>query len=315
MIVSVSRRTDIPAFYSEWFFERLKEGYVLVRNPMNYHRISRIELNPEVVDCFVFMTKNPEKMLPKMYLLKDYNYYFLFTLTPYDNSIERNIPDKRKLIDTFKALSDMIGPDRVIWRYDPIILNDGITTDIQADYFGRLAKNLSRYTGRCIISFVDLYKCTLRNSSDLKLREITTDEMCRIAEAFSGIAATENIKIQTCAEKLDLSRFGIERGSCIDSKLIEKITGKPVNLKKDKNQRPECGCVESVDIGAYDTCLHSCVYCYAVHNHKTALKNYSGHNPKSSVLYGDIGPQDVIYERKITSNLSTRHNFEQLKFI
>lgn len=310
MIVSASRRTDIPAFYSEWFFERLKEGYVLVRNPVNYHMVSRVSLNPDTVDCFVFMTKNPEKMLPKLNLLKAYNYYFLFTLNPYDSSIEKNLPDKRKIMDTFKALSEMIGPERVIWRYDPIILTDSINVDWQIEYFGRLSKQLSQYTRRCIISFIDLYSSTLKNSSGLKTREITADEIYKIAEAFSKIALEENIKIQTCAEKTDLTRFGIEPGSCIDGKIIETITGRHVRFKKDKNQRPECGCMESVDIGAYGTCLNHCVYCYAVHDHKSAIKRYAAHNPKSPVLYGSISSQDIITGRKMQSCFTDRPYFE-----
>lgn len=315
MIVSVSRRTDIPAFYSEWFFERIKEGYVLVRNPMNYHRISRISLSPEVVDCFVFITKNPEKMLPKMHLLKNYNYYFQFTLNPYDKSIERNLPDKKKIINTFKALSDMIGPERVIWRYDPIILNRTITTGRQIEYFEKFARSLSGYTNKCIISFIDLYKSTLRNSQKLKLREITTEEMYGIAKAFSEIAANENIKIETCAEKVDLSCFGIEPGSCIDAGMVEKIAGKPIRLNKDKYQRNECGCAESIDIGTYDTCLHNCVYCYAVKNYKTAVRHYAEHDPKSPVLFGRINPQDVITERKMQSNFLSCLEYEQTSFI
>lgn len=316
MIVSVSRRTDIPAFFNKWFFERLKEEYVLVRNPMNYHRVSRISLSPEVVDCFVFVTKNPEKMLPNLHLLKSYNYYFQFTLNPYDRSIEKNVPNKKRIISTFKALSEAIGAEKLIWRYDPIILNNRLSISDHIDYFSALAKRLKGYTNKCVISFIDLYSSTMKNSGGLMFREISTDEMYKIAEAFSKIASKNNMKIETCAEKVDLSAFGIEPGCCIDGKLVERITGKSMKIEKDKNQRKECGCAKSVDIGTYNTCLHHCVYCYAVQNHRVALKHYKNHNPKSPILFGQIDPQDVIVDRKMQSNFTDDSTiYEQISFI
>ena len=158
MILSVSRRTDIPAFYSEWFFNRIKEGYVCVRNPMNIHQISKIALTPNLIDCIVFWSKNPYPMLSRLDELKDYMYYFQFTINPYDTVLEQQVPGKKHVIETFKRLSDLISPDRVIWRYDPIILTDTISVDYHIKYFEELAKRLHTYTKTCIISFLDLYK-------------------------------------------------------------------------------------------------------------------------------------------------------------
>ncbi|HEX3030198.1 MAG TPA: DUF1848 domain-containing protein [Clostridia bacterium] len=158
MIISASRRTDIPAFYSDWFFNRVKEGFAMVRNPMNPHQVSRISLDRASVDGIVFWTKNPENMLPKLDLIKDYPYYFQFTLNPYDISLEPRVPRKAAVIATFKRLSDIIGPQRIIWRYDPILLNGAVDIEYHEKYFGVLAKKLEGYTSKCVISFIDSYK-------------------------------------------------------------------------------------------------------------------------------------------------------------
>jgi len=158
MIISVSRRTDIPAFYSDWFFKRLEEGFVLVRNPMNPQQVSKVSLSKAVVDCFVFWTKNPKSMLEKLPLLAGYDYYFQFTLNPYDQEIEVNLPKKAEIIKTFIELSNLIGKDRVIWRYDPILLTDKITIGDHLEYFNILAGQLGDYTRKCVISFLDQYQ-------------------------------------------------------------------------------------------------------------------------------------------------------------
>lgn len=161
MIISASRRTDIPTYYSDWLLNRIKAGYVYVRNPMNVHQISKISLSPDVVDGIVFWTKNPIPMLDKLNALKDYMYYFQFTLNSYGVDVERNIPSKNNVIvPTFQRLSDLIGPDRVIWRYDPIFLSETYTTDYHIHYFEELAKRLSSYTKKCTISFLDFYRNT-----------------------------------------------------------------------------------------------------------------------------------------------------------
>lgn len=158
MILSVSRRTDIPAFYSSWFFNRIKEGFVYVRNPMNMHRVSKIMLTPQQIDCIVFWSKNPKPMIGRLHELEAYDYYFQFTINPYDTLLEKYVPKKRKVIDTFRALSDIIGPHRVIWRYDPILFTDSIGLNYHREYFAKLAKLLAGYTNRCAISFIDNYK-------------------------------------------------------------------------------------------------------------------------------------------------------------
>ena len=164
MIISASRRTDIPAYYSEWFINRVKEKYLYVRNPMNIHQIGKISLDRNVVDGIVFWTKNPIPMLPRLDQLKEYIYYFQFTLTAYGPEIESGLPSKNiKLIPAFQELSNKIGKERVIWRYDPIFLNERYTMDYHKKYFRVLASKLAGYTEKCTISFLDLYRYTIRN--------------------------------------------------------------------------------------------------------------------------------------------------------
>ena len=255
MIISASRRTDIPAFYSDWFMKRIEEGFVLVRNPMNARHVSRISLAPELVDCIVFWTKNPARMIDKLTVLdqKKYNYCFQFTLTPYGKDIEPNVPDKNDIVSTFIELTERIGKERVVWRYDPILMTDSISRDFHYRSFERLARALTGHTDTCIISFVDFYaKCRKRLSS-LKAREMSLGDIRAIAEAFAGICSAYNLKLKTCAEEVDLSDLGIDHGKCIDDELISGIIGRPFEVKKDKSQRELCRCVASTDIGAYNT--------------------------------------------------------------
>ncbi|WP_124097998.1 DUF1848 domain-containing protein [Ruminococcus sp. Marseille-P6503] len=307
MIISASRRTDIPAFYSEWFFNRIKAGDVLVRNPMNTHQISRIKLTPDVVDCIVFWTKNPKPMLERLDELKDYNYYFQFTLNSYAKDIEPSVPSKDKeLIQTFKSLSDKIGKERVIWRYDPIIVNEKYTAEYHFKYFEKLAEILDGKFGKCVISFVDYYKKNATNFKNNNISELSFESIRQIAKAFSEIAKRKNFTINTCAEEIDLSEFGIEHGKCIDDKLIEKLAGGWLSVSKDKNQRDECGCVESIDIGVYNTCLHECKYCYANYSKNTVLANFNKYDANSPLLCSFLGEDDKITDRKVKSMIDTQ---------
>ena len=311
MILSVSRRTDIPAFYSDWFFNRMKEGFVCVRNPMNIHQVSKIELSPDVIDCIVFWSKNPKPMLPRLDELKDYMYYFQFTITPYDKDMERNIPDKEKVvIPCFKELSEKIGPKRVIWRYDPILLTEKMDMDYHIRYFEEIAKRLKGYTDTCVISFVDLYKKTQSNLKDTQAREPSLKEMMEIAAKMFVIAQKYGITIQTCAEEIALESVGIKHGKCIDNALIEDLLGVKLVVSKDPNQRKECGCVQSIDIGEYNTCAHGCKYCYANFKESMVLRNRAAHDPNSPLLVGQIGADDKVTERKLFSFIKIPEAFK-----
>ena len=299
MILSVSRRTDIPAFYSNWFYNRIKAGFVDVRNPMNIHQVGRIKITPDVVDCIVFWTKNPQPMLSRLDKLSDYKYYFQITINPYDNLIETDVPRKASIIDSFKYLSEKIGSDRVIWRYDPILLSNNITVSYHIKYFEELAKRLHKHTAHCVISFINLYKKTITNTKDYHIFSPSENEMMELANNLSIIAQKYNIKITSCSEKIDLTAQGIENGCCIDPYLIEKICGYKINIRKDKNQREECKCVESIDIGAYNTCCHNCVYCYANSNKEKVKLQSSKHIETSSLLIGELTSSDIIKEREV----------------
>jgi len=302
MILSVSRRTDVPNYYSDWFINRLKEGFLYVRNPMNTHQISRINLSPEVIDCIVFWTKNPANMLGKLEYLQDYAYYFQFTLTGYGRDIEPNLPDKRKeLIPAFQKLSEKIGKEKVIWRYDPILLSDKYTADYHLRAFEEIAGNLAGYTEKAVISFVDLYEKTWRNTRGLGIRLATEKEMMGLAAEMARIASKYNLEIESCAEQWDFQKVGIQRGSCIDKKLIEMIIGCRLTGQKDKNQRKECGCFESVEVGAYNTCLNGCRYCYANFSDEKVKENIKLYSQDAPLLCGNIGPDDKITDRKMKS--------------
>lgn len=311
MIISASRRTDIPAFYSDWFYNRIKEGYVLVRNPMNVHQISKISLSPDVVDCIVFWTKNPRPMLGRFDELKDYNYYFQFTLNSYAKDIEPNVPSKDKeVIQTFKQLSDKIGRERVIWRYDPIIINEKYTVQYHVKYFEKLAQLLYGKFNKCVISFVDFYKKNAKSFRENNISEVTITDIRVLAESFVNIANKYNFTINTCAEKIDLSEFGINHGKCIDDDLIQKLIGGKFSIAKDKNQRDVCGCVESIDIGLYNTCLHGCKYCYANYSERTVFSNHNNYNVNSPILCGSISEADIITERKVKSLIDSQIKFD-----
>jgi hypothetical protein len=301
MIISASRRTDIPAFYSDWFYNRIAEGYVLVKNPMNPHQISRISLDSSVVDCIVFWTKNPKRMIPKLHKISNYCFYFQFTLNPYGQKLEPNLPPKAELMETFISLSKALGKNRVIWRYDPIILTDEYNIDFHINSFSKLADILSPFTKRCVISFVDLYRKSKRNLFGLNLNELNSAQIYKISSSFSAIANQRGLEIVSCAEEIELQNYGIPHGKCIDEKLICEISKYSLDIGKDKTQRPECGCIGSIDIGSYNTCPHGCLYCYANFDSEVVKNNLSLHDPHSPLLFGKPGPNDRISVRKVLS--------------
>jgi hypothetical protein len=301
MILSASRRTDIPAFYSKWFFKRLDEGAVLVRNPMNHRQVSSVELSPAVIDCIVFWTKDPTAILDKLGLLSDYHFYFQITLNAYGKWIERNLPGPEKIIDSFRKLSDRIGSRKTLWRYDPIILTDEMDMAFHYKHFGYLAERLDGYTERCTISFFDKYLKTERNMKGLGQKEADSPLMAEMAKRFNEIAAKHNIQLYSCCESIDPDETGVKHGSCIDGDLISELIGRPLKAAKDKNQRIGCGCVESVDIGAYNTCSFGCRYCYAIYSDASVKSSRLKHDPDSPMLIGNIEPGDKITVREMKS--------------
>lgn len=302
MILSASRRTDIPNYYSDWFFNRIKEKYVYVRNPMNPHQVSKIDLSPEVVDCIVFWTKNPKPMLDRLDELKEYKYYFQFTLTGYGTNIECNVPHKKDvMIPIFQELSEKIGKEKVIWRYDPIMFTEIYTVEYHLKAFEQIANALNGYTDQCVISFVDTYTKNKKSMTELGVKKLDKNQLLDFSKQLSRIASKNNMEIGSCAEIIDLELCGIKHNSCIDARLIESIIGCKINTNKDKNQRKECGCIESVEIGTYNTCKNGCKYCYANESQNDVDSQYKKYHVMSPILCGEITENDRITIRTMKS--------------
>lgn len=313
MILSVSRRTDIPNYYSEWFYNRVKDGFLYVRNPRNFHQISKILITPEVVDCIVFWTKNPFPMMSRLDELKDYHYYFQFTLTGYGRDVEAGLPDKKeKMIPIFRKLSDTIGSRRVIWRYDPIFFSDRYTAEYHLRAFKSIAEALKGCTEKCVISFVDVYNRNKTNIKRLSAYDLNEAELKSFARELSSIAADNGMAVASCAEKINLEECGIAHNCCIDKNLIEDIIGCRINVGKDKNQRIECGCVESVETGTYNTCRNGCAYCYANYNMQSVASNTLRYDPLSPILCDQVREGDRITIRKVKSLKDTQLSFSDI---
>ena len=301
MILSASRRTDIPTYHGAWFMNRLREGFVLTRNPMNPSQIHRLPLSPDVVDCIVFWTKNAAPFMKHLDELDrmGYRYYFQHSLTPYEADMEPGLPPKDQLLKQVAALGRRIGPSRLVWRYDPILLTPRYTIDFHKTAFDRFCNTLASVTDEVVISFIDLY-ARLRKTD---LRACTTTEMTELAGLLANIAAGYGLTIRVCSETMDLSPYGVQPGSCIDPRRIERVLGCPLKLSKANGQRSDCGCYESVDIGAYNTCLNGCRYCYANYSDESIRRNMKLCDPHSPLLLGQLLPIETVRERKVQSNI------------
>lgn len=294
MILFASGRTDIPAFYSNWFINRGKAGFVDVRNPFNQKLVSRIYFSD--VDLIMFCSKNPLPMINKLDILK-VPVLFHVTITPYGKDVEPNIPDKRLIIDGVKKLSLVLSIDNVVVRYDPIFLSDKYNVDYHIRAFDKLCKNLNGYVNKIIVSFMDEYKNVRSNKNILKYRAFTREDYKKIGEAFSKSAHDNGMSVQTCFEDEDLTQYGFVKGECLSHELAYILTGKKFkssNVRKEK----KCECVQMVDIGDYNSCMHMCKYCYANYDEKAVSSNFERHDDNSSLLIGSIQSDDVIKVRK-----------------
>lgn len=298
MILSVSRRTDIPQYFSDWFFNRMKEGFLYVKNPMNSHQVSKILLSADLVEFIVFWTKNPAPMMERIDELGDIPYYIQFTLTGYGRDIEPGLPDKRQLIRTFCETARAVGRERMVWRYDPVFCSDRYPAEYHIHAFREIAGEICGCTDKVVISFLDTYGKTKRNMRGISVNGPDEMEMMRIGRSFAQIAAAYGMRVESCAEKVDLSGVGIGHTSCIDPMMIERITGVPVKDRKDKNQRPECGCLESVETGTYDTCLCGCRYCYANDSGEAVRRRSLLYDVNSPLLCSRMDQGDRIAVRK-----------------
>ena len=307
-IISASRRTDIPAFYTPWFMERVRRGFFHRVNPFNAHQVKAISLKPDEVDAIVFWTKNPKPLLPFLAELDDrgLDYYFQFTLNPYEKPFEPHLPPLGERLDNFRALARMIGPHRVIWRYDPLILSSIAPLEYHREMFGRVAGELAGATRRVMFSFLDFYGkaksrlATLQRGEGIVIHDIRGDgyreKRRELLKEMRICAADNGMEIYSCAEGEDLEEIGIKHGHCIDAGLVRELFGRSGKLAKDKYQRKECGCAESVDMGVYNSCPFRCAYCYANASPKMIAANLKKHNPKGSALIGDYPLEQVAFK-------------------
>ena len=296
MIINTGQRTDIPAFYADWFVNRLKAGFVLVRNPYNPRSVTRYRLSPEVVDLIGFCTKNPAPMLPHLDLLRPYGQYWYVTITPYGKEIEPGVPDKREVLDSFRRLSDIVGPDRMGWRYDPVFISGEYPAERHIRAFEYMAQTLSGYTRTAVISFVDLYEKTKRNFPEV--RPVTAEQRLLLGKAFVEIAGQYGMTVRPCGEGDELARFGADCSGCMTVAMYEQALGRRLKVPKTAPARKECACYLGGDIGAYNTCGHLCRYCYANYDAATVRKNLAAHDPESPLLIGHLEPGDQVHEAK-----------------
>lgn len=293
MILNVSGRTDIVAFYSKWFMKRYKEGYFDVRNPFNPKLVSRININD--VDVILFCTKNPLPILKDISKI-DKQILFHVTLTPYHKDIEPNVPPKGLIIEAIKKLSNLIGIDNIYIRYDPIFISDKYTLEYHIKAFDKMCTLLNGYVKTIIVSFLDDYKNVRKNKSVLKYRSLTESDYQQIGLNFSRSARKNNMTVQTCFEDRNLVEYGFIKNDCLSHELAYKLTGKKYKTWKARKDK-KCNCVELVDIGCYNSCKHMCKYCYANFDEDRVNENYSNHNINSSLLIGRVEEDDTIKNR------------------
>ncbi|MDE7476636.1 MAG: DUF1848 domain-containing protein [Lachnospiraceae bacterium] len=298
MILNTGSRTDIPAYYSEWFFNRIREGYVLVRNPYYPAQVTKYFLNPEVIDVMVFCTKNPLPMLDKSSVLETvlsgFDTFWFVTITPYETDIEPFVPEKEQVMDSFQRLSKMTGKQRISWRYDPIFITEKYSVDYHIKQFSTMSKFLSAYTSQCVVSFIDLYEKTKKNFRNI--RSVTRQEQEQLITAFSEIAKENEMQIHLCCENVELTRQNVDADGCMSKSVLEKALGCKLDVPQKKMARKECSCLLGADIGVYNTCGHGCLYCYANYDRTIVISNMKNHNPLSPFLIGGPRQDDIVKE-------------------
>lgn len=296
MILNTGSRTDIPAFYSEWFYNRIREGYVLVRNPYYPSQVTRYRLNPEVIDIMVFCTKNPLPMLKDAAALKTllsaFDTFWFVTITPYGTDIEPFVPPKERAIDAFQQISRLVGKQRVSWRYDPVFITEKYSVDYHVRQFSAMSEMLSKYTSQCVVSFIDLYEKTKKNFRGI--HSVTSEEQEQLIAAFAETAGENGMQIHLCCENVNLVRENVDADGCMSKPVLEKALGCKLVVPQKKPARAECACLLGADIGAYNTCGHGCLYCYANYDSATVNANMKNHNPASPFLTGGHREDDVV---------------------
>ncbi|MEF2879735.1 MAG: DUF1848 domain-containing protein [Blautia sp.] len=295
MILNTGGRTDTVQYYTEWLLRRFEEGYVLTRNPLFPSKFQRYELSPDKVDCVVFCSKNYRPILPRLREITDsFPTYFHYTITAYGKDIEPGVPSIKESMETLIDLSRLVGKQRIAWRYDPVLLTKEYTMERHLETFEEMAGVLAPYIDRCIFSFVEMYKKLETNMPELI--PLSQEDMNTLAKGLGSIAQKYGIHIQTCGTNGDYTPYGIHSSGCMTLDILGNANGIVFKNLKHKGLRQGCHCIESRDIGAYDTCLNGCKYCYANKNPKKAFENYKYHDPSSPLLLGHVKPEDTIIQ-------------------
>lgn len=299
MIINTGSRTDIPAYFSQWFYKRIEEGYVMTRNPFYPQQVIKYRLDPEVVDCLMFCTKNPQPMLARFDEIRKFRQCWFVTITPYGKDIEPYVPDKSQVMDAFCRLSEQVGAEALTWRYDPIFIDKTYTLDFHFEQFKQMCARLFGYTHHCVISFIDLYAKTRRNFPGV--REVTKAEREVIGRRFSEIGRDFGIQMRTCCEGTDLEKYGIDCGGCMTRNVVEQAIGVTLKVPGKHSTREGCDCLIGNDIGMYNTCGHGCLYCYANYDRKLVEQNKKLHDINSPFLVGGLRDGDIIKEARQVS--------------
>ncbi len=293
-IISASRRTDIPAFFSKWFANRICKGWGVRYNPYN-HRVSSVSLKPKDVAVIVFWSKDYKPLIPYLPLFDAGNFklVFHFTITNLGAPYEENIPPFEQTVHDFRFLAQIYSPEQIFWRYDPIILTDKLDCHFHIDNFRRICRKLCGYTRRCYVNFMNIYKKVARRleKEDIRLR-FSHDEKKKLVITLNQIAEEYDIRLYSCCNDFLSDRI-IKKGACIDAKLYQKLFNIDSRSYALKPSQKGCGCYESIDIGMYDTCMHRCLYCYANNSGSTVKRKYRQHDPHYPALCQDIHPDNI----------------------
>lgn len=290
-IISASRRTDLPAFYSRWFMNRIRAGFCHWINPFS-GQVNRVSLRPEDVLAIAFWTRNPRPLLPHIDYLRaeGYRFYFHITINGYPRSLESHGQSLEEAADAFRRVAEAIEPWPVFWRYDPVILSNHTPVEYHLERFAQIAGGLAGHTERCYFSFLSMYGKTRRNLEKVRreegvaVEETAPEERIRVAGLLRDVAASHGITLHSCSAD-ELAGAGIRKGACLDPGVIESLGAVPDRQLKPAPTRPDCGCVEATDIGAYDACVFGCAYCYATTSREVALKRLRAHDPEDTILH------------------------------
>lgn len=293
MLINISGRTDIVNHYSEWMFKRFEEGYVLSRNSLFTNSVRRYELTPDKVDCIIFGSKNFAPVLERIHeITEKFHTYFYYTITAYGKDVEPGVPDIETSIETFLKLSQIVGGNRVAWRYDPILLTKNYTIETHFKTFEKIAERLAGNFDRCIFSFVEMYKKHEVNFPELI--PFTEEDKDLIAEGIGRIAMKYGFILQTCGPEENYAGYGINTSGCVTLDILGQANNLEFRNLKHKGFRKGCHCMESRDIGALNSCPNGCKYCYANKNAELPRENFRLHDPDSPLLIGHLKETDRL---------------------